>query len=95
MLTANDGLRIARKLGIAPQEKRGHIRVSIVIRGQYVGSYGMSRSSKEVPHDYIAGQIGLTGREARDLSHCPLSAEDYERKLRERGRLTVPPTSPK
>jgi hypothetical protein len=90
MLTAKDGLRIATKLGLTPEEKRKHTRVAVVIKGQYIGSYGISRSSKELQHDYIASQVGLTGREARDLSNCPLSAEEYELKLRERGKLTVP-----
>lgn len=91
MLTAKDGLRIAKKLGIEPVEKRRHTRVSVVIRGQLIGSFGVSRGSKELSHDYIASQIGLTGREARDLAHCPLTVQEYERKLTERGTLTPPP----
>jgi hypothetical protein len=88
MLTANDGYQIAAKLNATPGEGRKHRRVSIIINDQRIGSYGISRSSKEQSHDYIAKQIGLTGREARDLSNCPMSAEEYESILRERGLLT-------
>jgi len=89
MLSAKDGLQIAAKLGMNPKEGRGHARVAIVIKGEYVGSYGISRGSREQCHDYIARQIGLNPREARDLSRCPMSAEEYQRILRKRGRLTV------
>lgn len=87
MLTAEDGYNIARKVGVKPQEKRKHIRVKVFLEGTYVGSYGIKRSSKDLPHNYIAGQIGITAREARDLSRCPLSRDGLITLLRERGRL--------
>lgn len=87
MLTADDGYKIAKKVGAKPEDKREHERVSIVIRGTYIGSYGIRRGSRELPHDYIAKQIGLTTREARDLSLCPLSLEAYIKLLEDRGHL--------
>jgi len=87
MLTAEDAHNIADKLGIQPQEKRKHDWVAVRLEGTYVGSYGISRSSKELPHNHIPGQIGITSREARDLSKCPLSRDEYIELLRQRGRL--------
>lgn len=87
MLTAEDAHNIADKLGIQPQEKRKHGWVAVRVEGTYIGSYGISRGSKELPHDYIPRQIGITRREASDLSQCPLSRDGYIELLRQRGRL--------
>ena len=88
MLTAQDGLKIARKLGVEPEEKRNHTRIRVVIDNILVGSYGVSRSSRERNHDYIAKQIGgISARQARDLSRCPLSKEDYVEIIRDKGLL--------
>jgi hypothetical protein len=90
MLTAEDGYKIATKVGATPVEKRKHVRVTVTVRGQLVGSYGIQRGSKELPHDYIAQQIGITQREARDLSLCPLSLSEYIALLEQRGKLSPP-----
>ena len=87
MLTADDGYKIATKVGATPKDKRNHERVTVVIRGQVIGSYGIRRGSRELGHDFIAGQIGLTQREARDLSLCPLTLEEYIKLLESRDRL--------
>ena len=88
MLTAYDGLKIARKLGAGVAEKRNHTRVSVVIDTTVVGSYGVSRRSRERNHDYIAKQIGgISARQARDLSRCPLSKEDYVSIIQDKGLL--------
>lgn len=88
MLTARDALKIARKLGAEITEGRNHTRVLVVIDEVVVGSYGVSRSSRERNHDYIARQIGgISARQARDLSRCPLSKEDYVSIIRNKGLL--------
>ena len=45
-----------------------------------------------VGHDYIPRQIYVTMREALELARCNLYKEDYERILKERGKL--PPDRP-
>lgn len=87
MLTADDGYKIATKVGATPKDRRNHKRVTIVLHGQVIGSYGIRRGSHELGHDFIAGQIGLTQREARDLSLCPLTLQEYIKLLESRGRL--------
>lgn len=88
MLTARDGWKIARKLGAEITEGRNHTRVLVVIDDVVVGSYGVSRSSREGNHDYIARQIGgISARQARDPSRCPLSKEDYVEIIRDKGLL--------
>lgn len=87
-MTARDALKIARKLGAEITEGRNHTRVLVVIDDAVVGSYGVSRSSRERNHDYIARQIGgISAMQARDLSRCPLSKEDYVRIIRNKGLL--------
>ncbi len=87
MLTAADGLAIAQKLHLALSERRRHTRVIVELEGRVVGQYGIQRGSRDKSHNYIAQQIHLTGREARDLANCPMSREDYITSLRERGLL--------
>ena len=90
MLTADDGFKIAKKLGITPTEKRRHLSVVVQIEGQVIGRYGIRRGSGDLDHSFISKQIGLTPREARDLSMCPLTRVEYIALLRQRGRLTPP-----
>lgn len=88
MLTARDGLKIARKLDAEVAEARKHTRVRIVIDDVLIGAYGVSIGSRESNHDYIASQIGgISSRQARDLSRCPLSKEEYVRIIRQKGLL--------
>jgi len=87
MLTAADGVAIARKLNATSSEGKRHTRVIVELEGRIVGKYGIQRSTREKSHDYIARQIHLTGRQARDLANCPMSREEYITSLRERGLL--------
>ncbi|MBF6571246.1 MAG: hypothetical protein IVW54_20475 [Candidatus Binataceae bacterium] len=52
-----------------------------------VASYGIRRSSHEVPHDYISKQLFISTRQAIDLARCPLSRDDYFEILRLHQRL--------
>ena len=89
MLTAKDGRRIALKAGTSIQrDRRKHERVSIVLDGQLVGSYGIQRSSREKDYSYIASQLGITSRQARDFARCPLSVKDLISILREKGWIS-------
>lgn len=50
----------------------------------------LSHGLKEYNADLLAkmrGQLHLSGKELDDLIHCPLSGEDYEGLLVERGVL--------
>ena len=88
MLTAQDGLKIARKLGAEVAEGRNHTRVLVVIDNVVIGRYGVSRSSRETNHDYIAKQIGrISARQAMQLSRCPLSKEEYVKIIQHKGLL--------
>ena len=88
MLTAHDGLGIAKKLDAEITEGRKHTKVLVVIDGVVIGRYGLSRSSKDQAAGYIPKQIGwVTSRQARDLSHCPMSKEEYTEIIRKKGLL--------
>jgi hypothetical protein len=90
MLTVEDAENIAAKLGCRREEKRGHPRVHVVLEGVIVGSYGWTRRSKKKEDNntpYIARQIHLTSREAKDLADCPLTVDEYAEILRRKGIL--------
>lgn len=77
MLTQTDAREIARKLGAEKKRGRKHELVVVRYGGIRVGQYGISRSSKEKSHDYIANQLHISLPQCRELSACPLSKAEY------------------
>ena len=56
---------------------RGHEIVKVWYGQQYVGQYGIQRSSKPKRHNYIAAQLHLSRNDAYDLAKCPLTVDGY------------------
>lgn len=87
MLTADHGEQIARKLQADRVESR-HVRIYVKWNGKIVASYGIRRGSREHGHDFIAKQLFIRTREALDLARCPMSRDEYFRKLRDADLIT-------
>lgn len=87
MLTAQDARGIASKLGITPTTGRKHEKVVVVLQGTVIGRYSIRRGSGDLNHDFIANQLGIGLRDARDFARCPLDVDGLIEKLRERGHL--------
>lgn len=77
---------IADKLDAEIIGGRKHEKAVVRVNGTYIGQFGIRRS-KNVGHGYIPRQIGIRLNEAIGLARCHLYKEDYERILRERGKL--------
>ena len=78
MLTTSDGFKIATQLDAKVTEGRNHTKVVVEIDGVVIGRYGLSRASKERNANFIAKQIGgIRQWQARQLSLCTLSKEEY------------------
>ena len=86
MLTADLALIIANKLQAEISEGSKHTNVVVRINGTYIGRFGIRRN-RNVGHDYIPRQIYVTMKEALGLARCSLYRADYERILKERGKL--------
>ena len=86
LLTADSALTIANKLDAEISEGRKHTNVVVRVRGTYIGRFGIRRDSK-AGHDYIPRQIHVTLKEALGLARCSLYRADYERILKDRGKL--------
>ena len=86
MLTADSALTIANKLQAEISEGRKHTNVVVRIDGTYIGRFGIRRG-RNLGHDYIPRQIYVTMKEALGLVRCNLYKADYERILKERGKL--------
>lgn len=86
LFTAASALTIATKLEAEISEGRRHTNVVVRIEGTYIGRFGIRRN-KSVGHDYIPRQIQTTTKMALGLARCSHYKEDYERDLRERGKL--------
>ena len=90
LLTADSALTIANKLEAEISEGRKHTNVVVRIHGTYIGRFGIRRNMN-AGHDYIPKQIYVTMRDALGLARCRLYKADYERILKDRGKL--PPDS--
>ena len=86
MFTADSALKIANKLEAVISEGRKHTNVVVRVDGTYVGRFGIRRDVN-AGHDYIPRQIHVTTRQALDLARCTLYKADYERILRDQGKL--------
>ena len=91
MLTADSALMIANKLQAEISEGSKHTNVVVRIDGTYIGRFGIRRN-RNVGHDYIPRQICMTMKEALGLARCSLHRADYERILKERGKLPTDDT---
>ena len=90
LFTADSALTIANELEAEISEGRRHTNVVVRIHGTYIGRFGIRRN-RNVGHDYIPRQIYVTTSEALGLARCSLYKADYERILKDRGKL--PPDS--
>lgn len=91
LFTADSALAIANKLDAEISRGRGkHVGVVVRIKGTYIGRYGIRHGSSS-GHDYIPRQIQTTTRVALGLARCTHYKDDYERSLRDRGKLPPEP----
>jgi hypothetical protein len=56
---------------------RAHEIVKVWYGEQHVAQYGIQRSSKSKPHNYIAAQLHLSRNDAYNLAKCPLDVDSY------------------
>ena len=58
---------------------------AIRYNGTLIASYGIRRGSKEQGHDYIPGQIKVTMHQAKMLSQCPMSYDEWVVLMKNKG----------
>ena len=87
MITREDAERIAEKLGGIIRSGRRHDLVAVRHEGKHVAQYGIRRGSRQLAHSYIPRQLHITQRQAKDLSECPMSADEYFSVLQAKGFL--------
>ncbi len=86
MITGRSALKIAKKLDAEIKKGGKHDRAEVRIKGVYIGSFGIRRN-KNLGHDFIPQQIHVATKDALGLAKCTLYKEDYEKILKERGKL--------
>ena len=87
MLTQDDAWKIARKLKAEVKAGRRHELAIFRYQGSYIAQFGISRGSRNQPHDYIPKQLFLTHKQCRELRDCPLTLEGYVQILVGKGLL--------
>lgn len=90
MINQHDASRIAKKLGIEPEPGRKHDLAVVRYKGKYVTQFGVRRGSREQSHSHIPRQLHISPHQSRDLSTCPMSADDYFGTLIDKGLLEEP-----
>ena len=88
VLTQDDGKKIAAKLNVIPTPGRRHDLVVVRYKGRYVTQFGISRNSKEQPHDYIPRQMYLTRKQCEQFIDCSISLDEYVAILKEKGKVS-------
>ncbi len=87
-LVTDHAKRIASKLEAEVEARSKHDIAKIFVDGVLVASFGIRRgSSKDLPHDYIPGQIFVSSADALRLAQCPMSRTEWIEKAREKGKL--------
>ena len=80
-----DAKAIATKLKADLTEGRSHQQAQIRYKGKLIARFGIRRSSKDVPHDYIPREIHVTTRQAKDLAACPMSYDQWVSVMKAKG----------
>lgn len=68
------------------EERRNHTVVTVTIRGERIGCYGVCRSRK-AKHPHIPKQLRLSWGQTQQLARCSLSKEQYESILERKGEI--------
>ena len=77
LLTQKDARMIAGKLRIKIEKGRKHDIAVFRHKGVQILQYGISRASREKPHNHISRQLHITSGQCRDLRDCPLTLNEY------------------
>ena len=87
-LTQSDAEKIATKLSAEIQTNQPAHNLAIVrYQGIWVTAFGIRRASKEKGHGHIPSKLHISQRQCKDLSNCPMSADDYFAVLRQKNLL--------
>jgi hypothetical protein len=76
-LTQDDAEAIAKKLQVVPEPGTRHDNVYFYYKNKLIFSFGIRRSSREVPHNYIPIQMKISQKECRSFRRCDISLEAY------------------
>jgi hypothetical protein len=80
--------KIVKKLGADVQTgRKAHDLARVVVDGVLVTTFGIRRgSSKSLGHGHIAHDLFLSPHDTIRLANCPMSREEWVRRMRAAGR---------
>ncbi|HLG14539.1 MAG TPA: hypothetical protein VJH03_08570 [Blastocatellia bacterium] len=89
MLTKKHAEDIAKKLHAEIRHKKAHDLAVVEYNGQRVLQFGIRRGSRnDSGHDHLPNNLHLHPRDALLLAQCPLSREEWLRRMKEKGLIT-------
>ena len=80
--TQEHARKIVKKLKGKIEPHKRHDQAVIRHDGHIVAQYGIRRASKEVPHDYLPEQLGISPHQTSRLASCTLDKDQYFNLLR-------------
>ncbi len=84
LLSQKHARKIAAKFGVKPKRGRRHDIVVLYKEESLEIQYGISRSSKDAPHNHLPKQLKINKEQALKLANCTLSEDGYFGILRDK-----------
>jgi hypothetical protein len=85
-ITKEHAERIATKLGATIETGGNHDLAKIYHNKRLVAQSGIRRGSKkDMPHQYVPGQIHVSRKDCLLLAQCPMTRSEWVEKLKEKG----------
>jgi len=70
------------------RKQRAHDLYGVYEGDVLITSFGVRRgSSKDAGHDHIPKDLLISPKDARDLAQCPMSRDEYIKKLKQKGKI--------
>lgn len=88
MLTHEHAEKITQKLKAAIRYKASHDLAVVEYEGKRIAQFGIRRGSrKDQGHDHISTSIHVSPHEALLLAQCPMSLDDWVKRMKEKGLI--------
>ncbi len=88
MFTKKHAESIARKLKADIHSKGAHDIAVVMYMGKRVVHFGIRRGSRtDLGHDHLPGSLHLSPHDTLELARCPLSQEEWIKRMRDKGLI--------
>lgn len=88
MLTKTHAEAIAKKLKATIRPKAAHDLAIVEHNNKRIVQFGVRRGSRrDSGHDHLPGDLHLNFRDTMELARCPLTRDEWIRRMKEKGLI--------